>query len=396
MKALAVGLLAVVYANAESRLDIRPEVITQCSAGNLGRAQLYWTSDDPGPVQVRVGGASGVPMTGPEPSNGSGQTDYWVGDGMLFVLVDSAGRELARATAHVACVAVQAQGSYFPLAVGNEWVFRLNSRLATSTYAVWKVTRKEFALGQEWFVVLHASADSPSTGSETLMRSDDAGRVYRIGADGRIELWLDPTEPPDPAATLKVTSRGPYSFALGRFSDSVTYRSSQSLGLEVGTLVRGLGLATSRSDVLAGSSGGFSSDLELIQARVDGAVRSAGPNVSLGVAVESTDLDVTGRKVTNCAVPCYFVACGLVPGADPPATYKPCFQVRVDAAGLSGALQLDFLDSAGNPLLHLDNAPAGFRQIPLYGKPNEPYAPGTYRVRVRSGESEAVMPIGVR
>jgi hypothetical protein len=296
----------------------------------------------------------------------------------------------------VACVAVQAQGSYFPLAVGNEWVFRLNGRQATSTYAVWKVTRKEFALGQEWFVVLHASADSPSTGGETLMRSDDAGRVYRIGADGRIELWLDPTEPPDPAATLKVTSRGPYSFALGRFSDSLTYRTSQSLGMEVGTLVRGLGLAASRNDVLAGSSGGFSSDLELIQARVDGAVRSAGPNVSLGVAVESTDLDVTGRKVTNCAVPCYFVACGLVPGADPPATYKPCFQVRVDAAGLSGALQLDFLDSAGNPLLHLDNAPAGFRQIPLYGKPNEPYAPGTYRVRVRSGESEAVMSIGVR
>jgi len=90
------------------------------------------------------------------------------------------------------------------------------------------------------------------------------------------------------------------------------------------------------------------------------------------------------------------VACGLVPGADPPATYKPCFQVRVDAAGLSGALQLDFLDSTGNALLHVDNAPAGFRQIPLYGKPNEPYAPGTYRVRVRSGESEAVMPIGVR
>jgi hypothetical protein len=315
---------------------------------------------------------------------------------MLFVLVDSAGRELARATAHVACVAVQAQGSYFPLAVGNEWVFRSNSRLATSTYVVWKVMRKELAQGQEWFVVLQASADSPNAGSEILMRSDDVGRVYRIAADGRVELWLDPAEPPDPAAVLKITGRGPYSFALGTFSDSLTYRVLQPLGLEVGTLVRGLGLATSRRDVLAGSSGGFGSDLELIQARVDGAVRSAGPDVSLGIAVESTDLDVTGQKVTNCAVPCYFVACYLVPGADPPGTYKPCFQVRVDAAGLNGELQLDFLDSAGNALLHLENAPTGFRQIPLYGKPNERYPPGMYRVRVRDGESEAVMPIRVR
>jgi len=370
MKTLALCLLAVLNASPETRFEIRPEVITQCSAGNLGRAQLSWTSDDAAPLQVRVGGADGTPVTGWEPAKGSAETENWVADGMLFVLVDSTGRELARATAHVVCSTIQLTGSFFPLAVGNEWVFRSNNRLVTSAYAVWKVTRKEFLLGREWYAVLHASADSPGTGSEILMRSDEAGRVYQLGADGREQLWLDPTEPPDPAATLKITRRGPYSFALGTFTDSLTYQRMEPLSLETGTLVKGLGLAANRTDMISGSSGGFLSALDLIQSRVDGAVRSAGPSVSLGVAVESTDLDLTGRKVTNCAVPCYFVACGLVPGADPPGTYKPCFQIRVDVAGLGGGPELDFLDAAGNALLHVENAPAGFRQIPLYGKPN--------------------------
>lgn len=59
-----------------------------------------------------------------------------------------------------------------------------------------------------------------------------------------------------------------------------------------------------------------------------------------------------------------------MPGADPPGTHKPCFQIRVDVAGLAGEPELDFLDAAGNTLLHVVNAPAGFRQIPLYAKPN--------------------------
>ena len=107
MKILAVILAAASYASAQARLDIRPEVITQCAAGNVGRAQLVWTTDQAGAVQVRVGGADGPPMTGLEPPQGSAETDYWVRDGMLFVLVDAAGRELARANARVACSTAQ-------------------------------------------------------------------------------------------------------------------------------------------------------------------------------------------------------------------------------------------------------------------------------------------------
>jgi hypothetical protein len=395
MKALALCLMAGLYANAQTHFQISPEVITQCVAGILGRAQLSWTTGDAGPVQVRVGSADGIPMTGWEPAKGSAETGNWVSDAMLFVLVDSAGRELARVTAHVACSVILTTGSYFPLTVGNEWVFRSNSRSATSSYATWEVTRKEIVQGQAWFAVRRFSAGDPGAGSEILMRGDELGRVYQLGVDGREQLWLDPTDPPDPGAVLKIKQRGPYSFALGTFADSVTYQKIEPLLFETGTLVKGLGLTASRVDMLSGSSGGFLSSLDLIQARVDGAVRSIAPVVSLGVAVESTDLDVTGRKVTNCAIPCYFVACGLVPGADPPGTYKPCFQIRIDATGLSGMLELDFLDAGNNALLHVENSPAGYRQLPLYGKPNETYAAGTYRVRARIGEAEAVVPVRV-
>lgn len=241
-------------------------------------------------MQVRVGGADVIPMTGWEPATGSAETWNWVPDGMLFVLVDGTGRELAGAKARVECSTIPATGSFFPLAVGNEWVFRSNSRLATSAYAVWKVPRKEMLLGREWQAVMQAPADNPGPGSEILMRGDEAGRVYQLGADGREQLWLDPTEPPDPGAALKITRRGPYTFALGASTDSLTYQRMEPLLFKTGTLLKGLGLAANRSDMISGSSGGFVSASYLIQARVDGAVRSAGPAVSLGVAVESTGL----------------------------------------------------------------------------------------------------------
>jgi len=75
-------------------------------------------------------------MTGLQPTIGSGDTRDWVSDGLLFTLVDSGGGELARATARVKCspfpdpiAAALASTSYFPLQVGNEWVYRIDSRL---------------------------------------------------------------------------------------------------------------------------------------------------------------------------------------------------------------------------------------------------------------------------
>src|SRR5260370_12685854 len=88
--------------NGQTILQIRPDVITECSSFSLGRATIVWNYPGTGPVQVRVGPAA-VPMTGLQPSIGSGDTGNWVSDGLLFTLVDSGGQELARATARVKC-----------------------------------------------------------------------------------------------------------------------------------------------------------------------------------------------------------------------------------------------------------------------------------------------------
>src|SRR6266850_3489411 len=121
-------LFSAACLNAQTICQIRPDVITECSANGLGRATILWNYSGTGPVQVRVGPA-GVPMTGLQPPIGSGDTRDWVSDGLLFTLVDSGGHELARATARVKCSpfpdsigAALLASSYFPLQVGNEWV----------------------------------------------------------------------------------------------------------------------------------------------------------------------------------------------------------------------------------------------------------------------------------
>src|SRR5258708_35658667 len=127
--------------NAQTIFQIRPDVITECSQFGLGRATIVWNYPGPGPVQVRVGPAA-VAMTGLQPPIGSGDTGNWVSDGLLFTLVDSGGQELARATARVKCSpfpdpisTALLSTSYFPLQVGNQWVYRIDSSVGTASYS---------------------------------------------------------------------------------------------------------------------------------------------------------------------------------------------------------------------------------------------------------------------
>ena len=54
--------------------------------------------------------------------------------------------------------------------------------------------------------------------------------------------------------------------------------------------------------------------------------------------ITRVNLDVTGKNVTNCAIPCYFAACGLAGPVDPPGTYKPCARARVASASPSATV----------------------------------------------------------
>jgi len=408
MKSLFFALFSGVCLNAQTVFQIRPDVITECSSNGLGRATILWNYSGTGPVQVRVGPA-GVPMTGLQPPIGSGNTRDWVSDGLLFTLVDSSGHELARATARVKCSpfpdsigAALLASSYFPLQVGNEWVYRIDSRTGTANYVTMRVAGVRIIGDQAWYSVL--TGDNPQTAIETLYRVDAQGRIYQLDMNGREILWLDPTANPNPSAVIQILNgRGqPFRNALGNFPDTFAYVINQSLTREAGLFARGVGRINSSTDSLTGSSGGFVDGLDLVYARIGGNIRFATPTLSVSLSVESNNLDVSGGNVTNCAVPCYFVACGFAPGADPPGTYKPCFQARVRLENLpvqdSTTLDLDLIDAGERSVYHTSATVAAgqaqpdsilVRQLQLYTAPNQPVPPGAYRVQVKAKVSAA-------
>ena len=361
-------------------------------------------------------------MTGLVRPTGSADTDEWVIDGLLFVLADATGQELARATAHVKCNpfpdpigAALASSSYFPLQVGAEWVYRLNDRARTSDYLLVRVAGARLIGDQAWYSVLSSVGAAPPT--EVLYRADAQGRIFMLDFQGREVLYLDPTPNPDPTAALKLlNARGrPFRNALGSFADSLAYTTFTSLTQETGLLVRGVGRISSSTIMLSGSSGGFLTGVDLVYARIGGNIRFATPAISMTLSAESTDLDVSGGKVANCAVPCYLVACGITPGADPPGTYKPCFQTRVRLENLpvqdSTTLDLDLLDATGLSVFHTSaSVPSGpaqpdsivISQIKLYTAPNQPIPPGKYNIQAKaklstgSDAAVATIPLQVR
>lgn len=400
-------LLLVPLGQAQSRFEISPALITQCGLYGLGRATLTWSSPGPGPVQIRVHGPQGPTLTGPTNPTGSAETFDWVGDGTVFVLMDVAtSRELARVTARLSCApfsqqvpAALAAGSYLPLQVGNQWLYRVNDRLTTSHYLEWRVTRAELINGKGWFVLSSGYTEFPDR-SETRVRNDEQGRLLALNAQGQETVWLDPTAMPDPSPLYVIETRGPYQGPLGSFSDALNYAIRTVFTVERGVFVRGLGRVGYSRTMLTGSSGGFLDGGDLVYARIAGKLFFATSVVSLELAAEKTELPVSTGGVTNCALPCYFAACGLGSPVDPPGTYKPCFQARMRLQMVASAtINLELVNAADQvvfqtslPITLSAETPdaALARQIPLYSAPNQPFPPGIYRLRafVRDDSTE--------
>jgi hypothetical protein len=394
---------------AAQTLAVDPQPITDCQAG-VGRATLRWSGPEGRLVQVRVNSATGPATTGLEAPNASMMTGYWVADGTRFFLVSASGDELAQVTARVVCGvgrsvvrSVPGGDQYMPLQVGNQWVYRFNSRSVTGAYQTWRVDRTEVIGGTTYFAV---PVEGPSgSGTTMLLRTDTAGRVY-VWSEGREALWLDPMAPADPSAQLRVTGRLPStSTSIGVFDDAISYEKPGFI-METGTFVRGVGLTSQASVLMSGSSGGFVSGLELVEARLAGGVVALeGPRSSLELGVESQILDVTGRKVTNCAVPCYFVACSFGPFTDPPGTYRPCIAARIRIVGRAEALTVSLRDSSGRewyssavPIAAGATDQVRYRRIPLYLSDNKPLIPGVYELRseLDNGAHTAAVKLEVR
>ncbi len=384
-------------------LTITPAVISDCQDGR-GVAQLTWTGAN-GPVQIRLIEPSGPAMTGFDDPSGSAITGLWVTDGLKFLLVDQSGTVQASAVARVSCGGTVRTidpglqtGSYFPLQVGNTWIYRSNSRFLTGAYVVRSISGTEIISGKTYFVLKQGSS------VVAKLRGDNDGVIW-IATDGGEQVYLDPAS----SSVRRILYTGP----LGDFGDALT-RSSfvNSLEFDRSIFVRGLGLAQFTADMVTGSSGGFLNSLDLVEVRLPG-VHLSVPVPTVGLSIETTDLDLTGKRVPNCALPCYFVACGFggVP-PDPPGTYRPCAQARIETIASPGSeVQLQLLDSTG-AVVFTSSASAdasghnlSYVRLPVYTT-SEPTSsnftllpPGQYRLTGRvfdSGQETASSTINLR
>lgn len=402
---IALFLVTIAGAWAQTSITFYPAVVTHCNSAGAGSGKVVWSYDGAGQVQVRVGSAAGKALTQPAGPHGSAPTGEVVTDGIIFVLTDAGGTELAEtAPAIVRCnpagevLAPSLAGApYFPLQPGDEWIYSYSSRINTNVYVMRKITGAIYVGDLAWFTV-EESIGGGAQPSLSWYRNDDMGRIYQLTSQGAV-LYLDPTTPPDPSAILKPTVGGPVQVPAGTFSNTLNYSIiNGGLDLESGTFARGVGLVMNSHNMLSGSSGGFTEGMKLVYARIDGHVVFGSPMSSLELGVDASSLDVTNRKAANCAVPCYFVACYLAPGADPAGTYKPCFQARVNLGHTGFGRQqcdVDFLDSANQVLSHATvTGDFGSVQIPLYSAPNVPYQPGNYQVRAQTPDGRiAIAPV---
>ncbi len=315
---------------AVSFLRFDPAVITDCRDG-LGRAVLRWSSTDAAAVVVY---AQESAISGPESPAGTTATDYWVNDGQVFSLRSLAGAVLARATARVSCV----NQPVWPLAVGNSWTYRVNTRQATGVYQTWRVIRQEQIFNETWAVLSNGT-------TEQRWRVDALGNLHRFTNN------LDETLPLQPAGRVDAPA--------GTFVNTVSY-SINAFEREVGILERGVGLVKVEKILSGGSSGGFSEGWTLVEARVgDRMLKRDLYGVSLQIDPE----------VYNCAIPCYFVACGFA-GADPPGTVKACREARVEGAELVRVVGAD-----GNVVWEQRVSSPVFLRLPLWE-----WAPAAYTV----------------
>ncbi len=381
-------LLFSAILTSAATLIITPPVISTCTLG-LGVATLTWSGAS-GPVQIHVGQPTGTPLTGFVDPSGSVTTGLWVTDGLTFYLVDQAGTVEASATAQVKCGSAPpavdqglASGSYFPLAVGNTWIYKYNDRIVTASYVVETISGQQYIEGQFYFVLTQTSPGPATT--LALLRADSSGVIYQYTTKGD-QVYLDP----------KSSGATQYSGALGVFEDAITPSATLigSLIQTTSTFARGIGLVASQSQLLTGSSGGFTESLDLVDVKIDGFHLSM-PAPKIALSIDNSSPDLTHQLAPNCALPCYFVACGLGPLVDPPGTYRPCGQVRVDA---DADVLVQLLDPTGKAVFQTTTSTPAYVRLPLYTgqTPFALLAPGSYTLTGSTAQATSTIMIQIK
>ena len=270
-------------------------------------------------------------------------------------------------------------------------MYRADDRFFTARYETWRIDRTETINGQQYFVMT-VYTSSGFTG-ESKFRVDGQGRTLILTGDGD-QLFLDPHPNGTNGQLHPGGLGGSYTSAVGTVGDTLLYTNPVGgvLLTEMGQLGRGVGLLWSKTNLLTGSSGGFTNGRTLVEAVVDGGKTHYTATAGLRVGMESLTLDVTGKNVSNCILPCYFAACGLGgPQPDPPGTYKPCARARVSLenwpADASHTVHVRLIAPDSTVLTdqkyEVPTAPGEVvytTQVQLWSAPNTPYPPGTYQL----------------
>jgi len=391
---MRLALFALALSSQAATLTIDPPVIYDCT-GTFRKATVRW-KDASGPVQVLVGPSRAV-FTGIGDTSGAAETGTWVGDGLEFRLVNQRGETEALTVAHVACGAQSAPESYFPLQPGNTWTYRVDSRAGTSMYATWTVSGMR-RVDDRWYSDITATVGNNS--SVLMSLREEAGIVYRrTGSESvpREEIYVHAAG----------ATRGPFRNSLGSYPDAVFQTVQTTLNRDERVFVRGVGLARTSGILLTGSSGGFTSSMELIEFRLatgQHVETPASPRISLSMA--KTFLDVTGKQLENCAIPCYYTACGIGSPVDSPGTFKPCVRTRIEAVAEGDfQVELSFKNREGVEFFRSEVAGSGtairYVQLPLYGEANKLFPVGSYvltaKVKRRQDElGSASMAVEIR
>src|SRR5205814_9741460 len=80
-------------------------------------------------------------------------------------------------------------GSYFPLQVGNTWVYRINSRIGTGNYLTRSITGTEMIGDKTYYVLSQSFPDVATPTVIAKLRGDNAGVIW-IATNGGGPIYL--------------------------------------------------------------------------------------------------------------------------------------------------------------------------------------------------------------
>lgn len=198
---------------------------------------------------------------------------------------------------------VAADASYFPLQVGNQWIYQTTSRWFNGPANVVSIPGKMTFGGTSYFVV---EGLGPQT---TYLRSDDAGKLFvydestggeaqyadfSTSAGGSYRTAVDPCNSTANVRSREAKVRTPVGEFEGAFHVEYPAANCADAGLGADYFVPNIGLVKREGITIAGPT-----STELVYARVGGVVMVTAPELSFSLAIDRAVYDINGVPMLN-------------------------------------------------------------------------------------------------